>query len=128
MSEVRLASALALPELTDLISKTFVMYQEFEPKNAEQLFMRSSIPAGTGDSRRFDEFDTETYARGMKEGEDAHKGAVGVGLTLAQVKSSLINGENLKDSIMNFMATLSKQANKIAGQLQRLSERNAVIA
>ena len=77
--KTRLISALALDELTDLISKSFVMYQEFEPRNAEQLFMKDTIPAGTGDSRRIDEMDTETFARGMAEGEDASKVSVAHG-------------------------------------------------
>jgi len=77
----RLISALALDELTDLITKSFVMYQDFESRNAEQLFMRDDIPAGTGESKRFDEMDTETFARGMAEGEDAHKVSVAHGYT-----------------------------------------------
>lgn len=77
--ETRLISTLALGELTDLIEKSYVSFMEFEPKNAEQLFMRNSIPAGTGDSRRMDEMDTETFARSMGEGEDAHKVSVAHG-------------------------------------------------
>jgi hypothetical protein len=79
--ETRLISTLALDELTDLIEKSFVMYQEFEPRNTEQLVMRTSIPSGTGDSRRFDEMDTETFARGMAEGKDASKVSVAHGYT-----------------------------------------------
>jgi len=79
--QTNLISALAIDELTDLITKSFVMYQEFEPRNAEQLFMKSSIPSGTGDSKRFDEMDTETFARGMDEGEDAHKVNIAHGYT-----------------------------------------------
>lgn len=77
--QTRLISALALPELTDLISKSFVMYQNFEPKVAEQLFIKDTIGQGKGDSKRYDEVDTETFGRNMAEGEDAHKVSVALG-------------------------------------------------
>ncbi len=77
----RLVSALAFDEMTDLIEKSFVMIQEFEPKAAEQFYIRETIPAGTGDSRRYDEMDTEDFARTMEEGEDASKVTVAHGYT-----------------------------------------------
>ena len=77
--EMRLISSLKFPELTDLITKSFVACQDFEEKTVEQLLIRHSIPNGTGTSRRFDEYDTESYAKNMDEGEDASKASVGHG-------------------------------------------------
>ena len=79
MPEMTLISTLALPEMTDLIEKKFLMYQDFEPKAAEQLYMVSSQPKGMGDSKRMDEIDTETYGKDKGEGEDAKKASVGKG-------------------------------------------------
>ncbi len=79
--QTNLISQLTLPEMVDLITKEFLMYQDFEPKVAEQLFMVSSQPKGQGDSKRFDEIDTETYAKSKAEGEDAKKASVGKGYT-----------------------------------------------
>jgi len=75
----RLISALAFDEMTDLIDKSFIMIQQFEKKAAEQFYKRESIPAGTGEYRRFDEMDTEDFARTMDEGEDASKVTVAHG-------------------------------------------------
>ena len=70
-NQSRLVSTLAFPEMTDLIEKSFLIIQQFEPAAAEQFYMKEMIPSGTGDSRRYDEIDTEAFARTMEEGEDA---------------------------------------------------------
>ena len=79
--KTRLVSALAFDEMTDLISKSFVMIQQFEKKAAAQFYQEESIPSGTGDSRRYDEMDTEDFAKTMEEGEDASKVTVAHGYT-----------------------------------------------
>lgn len=77
--ETRLISTLSMPEMTDLIEKSFVTVGKYEPMAAEQFYMRESIPAGTGSSRRYDEFDMDTFGRNKREGADAKKGDVAIG-------------------------------------------------
>lgn len=48
--------------------------------------------------------------------------------SIAFFKSLLINGENLKNAVKRFKATLSKQINYFIVQLQRLSEETAFLA
>jgi len=91
MLETNLISQLTLPEMVDLVDKKFLMYQDLEPRVAEQLFMVSSQPKGKGDSKRFDEVDTGTFAKDMPEGADAKKTSVGKGYskTITMVRRAI---------------------------------------
>lgn len=78
--QARTISQFTLPELVDLIDKAFVMVGEMEESNvAGQFYMDGGIPAGTGNSRRYDEFDIDTFARNKPEGENASKINTAVG-------------------------------------------------
>lgn len=61
----------------------------------------------------------------IAEGQDIPMSTTEEGKFIALYKSLLINGENLKRKAM---ATLTKQAKKIAVQVQRLSKETAFIA
>jgi len=104
--EMRLISSLKFPELTDLITKSFVDCQDFEEKTVEQLLIRHSIPNGTGTSRRFDEYDTESYAKNMDEGEDAHKASVGHGY----YKTMYLSRRGIEIDITKVMRMTGKDA------------------
>lgn len=73
-------NTVTLPEFTDLIEKQFAMSQQMvDTGRARSLFITDDITANTGDTRRYDEVDTETYASLKREGEAAVKSNINVG-------------------------------------------------
>ena len=93
------------------------------------IFKVVDIPEGTGESREFSEIDLEQYSDTKGQGEQAGRARVQQGLknTIAPVKSSLINGENLKTAIKRFTATLRNLVFSFYKSLQRLSEKMLLI-
>jgi hypothetical protein len=68
------------PEFTDLVRKAWVMNNnKVELGNAARLFIYDEIPLGTGDTRKYVEVDSETFARLKREGENAQKANTNVG-------------------------------------------------
>lgn len=104
--EMRLISSLKFPEMTDLITKSFHINQGFEEKNVEQLLIRHTIPNGSGTSKRFDEYDTETYAKNMEEGENASKASVGHGYH----KTMYLKRRGIEIDITKIMRMTGKEA------------------
>ena len=86
------------------------------------FFNVSSISQNTGNTREFSEIDLEEYADNKGQSAQSERAKVQQGLILGLVKSSLINGENLKTVIKRFKATLRKTYS----HLQRLSERTQI--
>ena len=85
------------------------------------FFNVSSISQNTGNTREFSEIDLEEYADNKGQSAQSERAKVQQGLILGLVKSSLINGENLRRKVM---VTLTKQIEKIKNsilQVQRLS-------
>lgn len=79
MAATTLLSTISLPEFTDLIEKDFVLNQQMIKPVAARFFINDDMAANTGDQRRYDEADTETFANIKREGQDATKAAVGIG-------------------------------------------------
>jgi len=65
-------------EFTDLTEKTFVMVGEHLDLPAQQLFIFDNLAEHSGNTKRYDEVDTETYASRKSEGADASKARAGV--------------------------------------------------
>jgi hypothetical protein len=82
-------NTITFPEMVDLIRKTFVKNQQMIVPNAQQLFIRESISNGNGDTKRFDEIDTQTYARRKRQGAAATKAAVAVGYNVTVQKKRI---------------------------------------
>ena len=75
-------NTVTLPEFTDLVEKKFAMASQMvETGLAQSLFIFDDISANTGDTRRYDEVDSETFASLKREGEAAVKANVNVGYT-----------------------------------------------
>lgn len=72
-------NTVTLSEFTDLVEKSFIVYQNKVQPVAKQIFIFSNEAANTGDTRRFDEVDTETFGRLKRQGMKASKTSVGVG-------------------------------------------------
>ena len=66
--ETNLLNTVTLPEMTDLIRKTFVQVQKMVVPAAMPLFISDPIGSGQGNTKRYDEVDTQTFARLKRQG------------------------------------------------------------
>lgn len=87
--QTTLLNTVSLSELTDLIRKEFVETQQVVKPAAYQLFIKDVIPNGNGNTRRYDEIDTQTFARTKKQGEAVKKASVGVGYNVTMTKKRI---------------------------------------
>jgi len=81
-SSTTLLNIVTLSEFTDLVEKKFTLDNAMMPENAAQLFISENLAAHTGNTRRYDEVDVETYAAVKAEGVDATKASAGVGYNI----------------------------------------------
>src|SRR3990167_2443543 len=79
MTATSFLNTVTLSEFTDLTERTWVKGPEMVKSNARQMYIFSDQAANTGDTRRFQEYDTETFASLKREGEDASVAQVSVG-------------------------------------------------
>lgn len=82
-------STVSFPEMTDLIRKKFVMTQKMVRPQAAQLFIRDNIGKGQGNTKRYDEVDTQTFARLKREGVASKKASVGIGYNVTMKKKRI---------------------------------------
>lgn len=75
-------NTVSLSDFTDLVSKTFLKGPELVAEVARQLFIVENMDANTGDSRKYTEIDTETYASLKREGQDASIASVQQGYSV----------------------------------------------
>jgi len=74
------------PEFTDLVRKEWVKNQQMYVPQAEQMYMKQSVGKGEGNTKRFDEIDTETFAKLKREGEAVSKASIGTGYNVTMTK------------------------------------------
>lgn len=79
-------NTLTFPELTDLVEKTFVSRQNMPERKALQVFIKESIGKGAGDTKKFQEVDTSTYARNKAQGANSKKASFGIGYSKIMTK------------------------------------------
>lgn len=84
-----LLNTVSLSQLTDLIRKEFVTVQKMVVPAASPLFIRDEIGKGQGSTKRYDEIDTQTFARRKREGDAAKKASVGVGYNVTMEKKRI---------------------------------------
>lgn len=89
MGPTTLLNTVTLSELTDLIRKTFVMTQQMVKPMAGQLYITDPIAKGNGNTKRYDEVDTQTFARRKRQGEASKKASVGVGYNVTAEKKRI---------------------------------------
>lgn len=78
--QASLMNTITLSEFTDLTKREFSLYKDMVQTGvAQQLFIYSNEQANTGNIRRFQEADIETFANLKREGADAAQAKVGVG-------------------------------------------------
>lgn len=86
MEQGTLLNTISFPSLTDLIRKDFVMTQQMIVPQAKRLFITEPIGKGQGNTKRFDEIDTQTYGRSKPEGTPAKKASAGIGYSKTMTK------------------------------------------
>ncbi len=68
-----------LPEFSDLTIKLFSHLKEMVKPNAETLFIKEDLSSNGSPFKRYDEIDTETFAKLKREGENPQRTKSGVG-------------------------------------------------
>lgn len=76
-------------QMYDLIRKQFVQTQQMVMPAAQQLFIKDTIGKNNGNTKRYDEIDTQTFARNKGEGASAKKAKVGVGYNVTMTKKRI---------------------------------------
>lgn len=84
-----LLNTVTLSEMTDLIRKEFAAVQRMVAPRSAELFIKDPIGKGMGNTKRYDEVDTQTFARRKREGEASKKAAVGVGYNVTAEKKRI---------------------------------------
>lgn len=89
MGPTTLLNTVTLSEMTDLVRKQFVMVQQMVKPMASQLFIKDPIGKGQGSTKRYDEVDTQTFARRKRQGEASKKASVGIGYNVTAEKKRI---------------------------------------
>ncbi len=84
-----LLSTITLPEMTDLIRREFATVAKMVVPASKQLFISDPIGKGQGNTKRYEEFDIETFGRRKNEGEKAKKASAGVGYHVIATKKRI---------------------------------------
>src|SRR3990167_5641668 len=84
-----LLSNLTFPEFTDLVRHEWISARENPIRNARQLFIEDFVGAGNGSTKRYDEYDGETFADNKAEGADSKKAKVGVGYNVTMTAKTV---------------------------------------
>src|SRR5690606_34496804 len=72
-------NTVTLPEFSDLVKKQFTHVNNLVEPKAKQLFIYEDLLGSSQDSKRYDEVDTETFAKLKRQGENAQRTRAGVG-------------------------------------------------
>ena len=81
-----LLNTITFSEMTDLIRRKWVKNQQMYVPVAEQMYIVDPIGKGKGNTKKYDEIDTETYAKLKRQGEAVSKANVGVGYNVTMNK------------------------------------------
>ncbi len=84
-----LLNSITFSEMTDLIRKSWVKNQQMYVPAAEKMYIVDPIGKGQGNTKRYDEIDTETYAKLKRQGELVSKASVGVGYNVTMTKKRI---------------------------------------
>lgn len=113
---VTLLNQVSLSEFTDLVEKEFKINQTMVKPAAQQLYITDDLAAHTGNTRRYDEVDTETYASLKREGADATKARVGVGYNITMTARRFA-----KEIDITWEMRRHNKAPEVVGQLTSLN-------
>lgn len=81
-----LLNTITFPEMVDLIRREWVATQNMIKPQARQVYITDPIGKGQGNTKLYNEIDTETYAKLKRQGEAVQKANVGVGYNKTMTK------------------------------------------
>jgi hypothetical protein len=87
--EGNLLSTITFPEMTDLVRRKWVETQSMITPQAKQVFITDSIGKGQGNTKLYNEIDTETFAKLKRQAEAVSKASVGVGYNKTMTKKRI---------------------------------------
>lgn len=73
----------------DLIRKQFVQLQQMVMPQAQQIFIKDSVGKNQGNTKRYDEVDTQTFGRNKLEGAASKKAKIGIGYNVTMTKKRI---------------------------------------
>lgn len=89
MGPTTLLNTVTLPELADLVRRQFAMVQQMVQPQAGQLYITDPIGQGMGNTKLYNEVDTQTFARKKNQGEASKKASVGIGYNVTMYKKRI---------------------------------------
>lgn len=89
MGPTPVLNTVSLSELADLIRHQFVQNQQMVQPNAGQLYITDPIGSGQGNTKLYNEVDTQTFARRKNQGDAAKKAQVGIGYNVTMYKKRI---------------------------------------
>lgn len=84
-----LLNTITFPEFTDLVRREWVTNQKMITPQARQIYITDPIGKGQGNTKKYNEVDTETYAKLKRQGEAVTKANVGVGYDKTMTKKRI---------------------------------------
>lgn len=87
--DTTLLNTVTLPELVDLVRRQFVQVQQMVVPMANALFITDPLGKGQGNTKLYNEVDTQTFARRKREGEASKKAAAGIGYNVTMYKKRI---------------------------------------
>ncbi len=84
-----LLNTITFPQMTDLIRRQWVQTQNMIKPMAKQIYITDPIGKGQGNTKLYNEIDTETYAKLKRQGEAVQKASVGVGYNKTMYKKRI---------------------------------------
>jgi len=89
MSQSTLLSTLTFPEFTDLVIKTFAVQSALVTPAVAPLYILDPVGKNAGNTKRYDEVDTQTFARIKRQAENTKKASVGKGYYVTLTKKRI---------------------------------------
>lgn len=84
-----LLNTITFPEFVDLVRREFVYTQKMVEPAAMQLFIKEPVGKGQGNTKKYTEVDTETFASNKPEAAATRKTSVGVGYSVTMTKKRI---------------------------------------
>ena len=98
-----------MPELSDLTKKQFSHLSEKVNPVAAQLFIQENLTSYPNDRKRYDEIDTETFAKLKREGENAAKARGSIGYNKTMIANRYATEINVSWEFRRYGETYANQ-------------------
>lgn len=76
-------------EVADLVRRSWAKNQAMAQGQASKLYIKETIGKGQGNTKQFNEIDTQTFAKRKREAEAAKKASAGIGYNVTMTKKRI---------------------------------------